>query len=149
MRGGVLPITSNIGLALSAASHYRTYSAFIPAMQSLSGGKSKVAAPRVCLTSHVFWSPSHAVAATLSSVLEGTGGAGCSVVLLDKNDVKIQLPCSSFHLVHAVQLLPLVVSNMSCCSSTWAASACSSPPWLSMVLRLLRCPRRAPQSHMY
>ena len=54
------------------------------------------------------------MAATLSSVLEGTGGAGCSVVLLDKNDVKIQLPCSSFHLVHAVQLLPLVGSNVVC-----------------------------------
>jgi hypothetical protein len=110
----VLPITSNIGLALSAASHHRTYSAVIRAIQSLSGGKSKVAEPRVCLTSHFVWSPSHAVAATLSSVLEGTGGAGCSVVLLDKNNVKIQLPCSSFHLVHAVQLHPLVGSNVVC-----------------------------------
>ncbi len=109
----VLPITLNIGLALSAAAHNCTFTAVIPAIESSTGIKSMVAMPRVCSSP---WFPSHAVTATLLSVLEGTEAeaAACGVVLQDKSGNVIRFTCSSLHQLQAVQLLPLVGSSVVC-----------------------------------
>ena len=109
----VLPITRNIGLALSAAAHHGAPS-IVPTIAALKGGKSTVAMPHGCSKSHA-WSPSHAVTMTLLSVLEAVGATGCSVVLQDKMGVVTQLPCSnSLRELQAALLRPLIGASVVC-----------------------------------
>jgi len=103
----VLPVTLNIGLALSAA-HHETLPSIMPIVATL---KTMVAARSASHT----WSPSHAVATILLSVLDGVGATGCSVVLQDTIGCVIQLPCSiSLPQLQAAQLLPLVGASVVC-----------------------------------
>jgi hypothetical protein len=119
----VLPITLNIGLALSAATHHGTFTLVIPAMESSTCNKSMVAMPRVCLPR---WFPSHAVTATLLSVLQETEAeaAACRVVLQDKNGCAVRFTCSSLHQLRAVQLLPLVGRRVVCVFTLKRAADC-------------------------
>jgi hypothetical protein len=110
----VLPISLNIGLALSAAAHNETLSAISPSIATSAGFKSMAAVTHVCSTSPS-WYPSHTVAASFLSVLEGNRYEGCRVILQDKFGDVIQLPCSSLQpQLLAAQLLPLVGSSVVC-----------------------------------
>ena len=119
----VMPIAANIGLALSAAAHNGAFSEVISALESLAGGKSMVAVPRVCSSSPT-WFPSHAVAATLLSVMEGIEEAGCSVVLQDRNGCVMQLTCSLSTELQAAELVPLVGSSVVCVLTLKISTEC-------------------------
>jgi hypothetical protein len=110
----VLPISLNIGLALSAAAHDETFSSIVSAMPVSGGAASIAAVPRAC-SGNLSWLPAHTVTASLVSVFEGHGSEGCRVALQDKYGQVIQLPCSSLHPQLLVgQLLPLVGSSVVC-----------------------------------
>ena len=119
----VMPIAANIGLALSAAAHNGAFSEVISALELLAGGKSMVAVPRVCSSSPT-WFPSHAVAATLLSVMEGIEEAGCSVLLQDRNGCVIQLTCSLSTELQAAELVPLVGSSVVCVLTLKTSTEC-------------------------
>ena len=102
----VLPITLNIGLALSAAVHNSA-----SAVELLAVFKSMLATG-FCSKG---WVSTYAVEVSLKSVLEETGAAHCSVLLQDKMNREIRLPCSTSHYqLQAIQLLPLVGSSVVC-----------------------------------
>ena len=110
----VLPITLNIGLALSAAAHDDSFSAILPAISPSAGGSLVAAVPRVCAASLV-WVPSLTMTARLLSVLEGNAAEACRVVLQVNFGNVIQLPCSSLHpQLQATQLRPLLGSSVVC-----------------------------------
>jgi hypothetical protein len=108
----VLPITLNIGLAMSAASHGGATAAVAASMVL---GRSMVSVPQDD-SKIPCWVPSHALSATLLSVCEGIGAANCSVVLQDTTGAAIRLPCSSSSHPQLLssQLLPLVGAKVVC-----------------------------------